>query len=326
MKLYILCMILPSVVFAQTPQGEAYYRQALKRFDSVKTIPPDSIFVPSVIDLDGSAAAHEYLHMETVAAFRWDVGHHPDKDAIQRWVEKDFGMSFDSLQNLGRQFGDDYLVWLYARHLLSPDIQERYLLHRLDWYAKEDWLPHARRFLSDLEYYFPQSTHTKDARAEVQALESKVEAGKKNTHILFRGPVHSLDELIAPYKGKVVYLDIWGTWCGPCREEMKYAPALKQHIDTAQVVFVYLDMDRDEDDVKWREYVQLQSVTGEHLRMNKYALEGIWEALLHTTHVPREYPSFFIFGKDGKLVQASAKRPSDEEALYRQLKEAVGSK
>ncbi|HVU57843.1 MAG TPA: TlpA disulfide reductase family protein [Puia sp.] len=322
--IFILGLLLSSGLFAQTYRGEAYYQQALKRFDSVKVLSPDSIIAPSLSELDSSAAANEYLHQEMVAAFRWEAAHFNGGGDVKSQMEKIFAMPFDSIQNVGRQYGDDYLVWLYSRHLLSPDVQERLLVNRLDWYAKDGSLPHARRFLRDLEVYFPQSMFMNDARAKVQVLESKVAAGKNNAHIVFRRPVRTLDDLVAPYKGKVVYLDIWGTWCGPCRAEMKFAPALKQHIDTAKVVFLYLDMDADENDVRWREYVQMNNIAGEHLRMNSEDLEPIWVALLHTSQVPRYYPSFFIFGKDGKLTKTHAKRPSDKEALYAQLRKAVG--
>ena len=324
MKLiFVLAFILPSALFAQVNSTEAYYRQALKKFDSVKTMPPDSIRIPSIRELDKSPSANEYLDQEMFAASRYGMDRHRDKDEFKRQAEKDFGIPFDSILNLANKFGERYLIWLYARHLLPPAIQEQYLFHRLDEFAREGSIPQARRSLSDLEQNFPQSKYIKEGRAKVQALEAKVTAGKKNVHIVFRSPVHSLDELIAPYKGKIVYLDIWGTWCGPCKEEMKYAHALKQNVDTAKVVFVYLDMDRDEVDSDWREYVQMHNITGEHLRMNEGDMEAVWETLLHTSHVARYYPSFFIFGRDGRVVEANAKRPSDKEELYKQLKEAI---
>ena len=31
-------------------------------------------------------------------------------------------------------------------------------------------------------------------------------------------------KLILPYRGRVIYIDVWGTWCGPCREEMEHLP------------------------------------------------------------------------------------------------------
>jgi len=326
MKLFILCIFLPSVVFAQTPRGEAFYRQALKKFDSVRVLSPDSIFVPSVADLDGSPAAMEYLLSETRAAMLWGIAHHRDAEELKRWVGQVFGITLDSLGRLEGQYGDDYLGWLYARHLYAAGVQELYLVNRLDHYAKDEWLAHARRLFSDLELYFPRSSHMSAARATMEGLESRVAKGKINEHIIFREHVHSLGELIAPYKGKVVYLDIWGTWCGPCLKEMQYVAALKQHVDTSQVVFVYLDEDADENDLKWRDYARLYALTGEHLRLNSAEVEVLWGALSPSRAAKPSFPSYFIFGRDGKLVETLAKRPSEEEALYGQLKEAIGGR
>jgi len=325
MKPYILIigLLLPSALFAQADHTEAYYRQAVKKLDSMRAICPDSLSTPRIKELDSSPAANEYLRKLVVAAFRWEGEHCRDINELKARVEKVFALPLDTIQSISNRWGEDYLVWLYARRLLSPELQERFLINWLDFHVKEEWLSHARRYLSELEVYFPRSRYINEARAKVRALESQVEAGKKNPHILFRGPVHSLNELVAPYKGKVVYLDVWGTWCGPCREEMKYAAALKQHVDSSKVVFLYLDEDADEKDGQWREYVQMNNITGEHLRMNEQDIGVIWEALLPDSPLARTYPRFFIFGRNGKLVQANAKRPSDEEVLYNQLKEAI---
>ena len=50
---------------------------------------------------------------------------------------------------------------------------------------------------------------------------------------MMRGYITSL----APHKGKVIYIDVWGSWCGPCREEMKHASAIKESLKGKDVVF-----------------------------------------------------------------------------------------
>ncbi len=60
----------------------------------------------------------------------------------------------------------------------------------------------------------------------------------------------SFKGLMARYKGKVVYLDFWGTWCGPCLSEMPYSVNLQKQYANKDIVFVYLAAD-DFDD-KWR--------------------------------------------------------------------------
>lgn len=111
----------------------------------------------------------------------------------------------------------------------------------------------------------------------------------------------SLSEL----KGKVVYLDIWATWCRPCLEEMKKGKKLKDaFVNNKDVVFLYVSIDKEAD--KWRNYVKSNNVHGTHL----ISREGAEEKLLERYDVPY-IPRFVLIDKEGNIVQYEAKPPSD---------------
>lgn len=106
-------------------------------------------------------------------------------------------------------------------------------------------------------------------------------------------------------RGKVVYLDFWGTWCPPCMKELTTAsPALKKQFEGRDVVFVYVAM-RDTE-AKWQQVLadkQLTSANSVHLRAPDMAIPERYQVLY--------YPTYYLIGRDGRIVQAYAPRPSE---------------
>ena len=45
--------------------------------------------------------------------------------------------------------------------------------------------------------------------------------------------------LLEPHRGKVVYADFWGSWCGPCKEQLKHMQAVKDELKGKDVVYLY---------------------------------------------------------------------------------------
>lgn len=134
--------------------------------------------------------------------------------------------------------------------------------------------------------------------------------------------IDSLEELLAPYKGKVVFIDMWGTWCPHCISDMAYEPALKKHLEGKDVVFLYLAQDADKDDEKWRDFIFTNNVTGEHVRKTAGEMITLWKAF----GIPDKdwaYPRYLIVDRSGRIVINNAKRPYQTEALYQQLLEVL---
>lgn len=57
------------------------------------------------------------------------------------------------------------------------------------------------------------------------------------------------------YRGKTIFLNMWATWCGPCRAEMPSIQKLYESVGTDSIQFVMLSIDREEDLNKVEQYI-----------------------------------------------------------------------
>lgn len=119
----------------------------------------------------------------------------------------------------------------------------------------------------------------------------------------------SLAEVIEKHRGKVIYMDMWASWCGPCRKEMPASRWLKDRLDSDGVIFMYISSDRNESD--WKRAVKEYDLgdIGENYRI--VSAESKFLTEIKFRYVPR----YLIFDTDGRLVNPDAPRPSSSEIL-----------
>jgi len=234
-----------------------------------------------------------------------------------------FGISLDSANRLMTVYSKDYWRFIGALNNFSKPIVEKYNFQQLvNLYHDKD-LTHLKVLAEAHWKIFLTDKHKPLIESYIADLDALLVANKQNKQIRLiedDQPISSIYDLIAELKGKVVYLDVWGTWCGPCKFELKYTPELKKRYMDKDIAFVYLDMDEDNRDQDWKDFIRINNLTGTHLRKNRTQISPFWkELLLNAKDKAEYYPQYFIFDKTGKLVVEKALRPSNGKQLYDQL-------
>ena len=112
---------------------------------------------------------------------------------------------------------------------------------------------------------------------------------------------------LSDFKGKLVYVDVWATWCRPCLAEI---PALKALHDkfkaNKNIEFVSISVDDDKE--AWKKAVKDKQLKGVQLIADK-----AFESQFIQDYGINQIPTFLLIDKDGNILDANAPRPSDPE-------------
>lgn len=107
------------------------------------------------------------------------------------------------------------------------------------------------------------------------------------------------------FKGKYVYVDVWATWCGPCKREIPALKKLEEKYHDKDIVFVSMSVDALKDKEKWQKMVQEKELKGVQI-----FAENSWKSTFVEKYEIKGIPRFILIDKDGKILDADAPRPS----------------
>lgn len=126
-----------------------------------------------------------------------------------------------------------------------------------------------------------------------------------------------LRKILEPYKGRIVYLDIWGTWCGPCKEKLSESDYVKQQLKEFDIVYFYLANRSPEE--SWKNVIKQYKLTGDncvHYNLPTAQQRAVEEFL----HVDA-FPTYKLIDKQGNIHDLHWLHTDDmdsfKETLYR---------
>lgn len=121
--------------------------------------------------------------------------------------------------------------------------------------------------------------------------------------------VNGMSHALSDFKGKVVYVDVWATWCAPCQKEMPHLKELEtEYKDNSNIVFIGVSVDKGKDKQKWKEFLEREKLPGVQLFAGDEASESLMKPY-KISGIPR----FILVDKNGNLISSNAPRPSSPD-------------
>ncbi|MGY4384825.1 thiol-disulfide isomerase/thioredoxin/DNA-binding protein Fis [Pedobacter sp. UYP24] len=118
-------------------------------------------------------------------------------------------------------------------------------------------------------------------------------------------PEKIVEGIVARHPGKVILIDLWATWCGPCLEAMKRFRSTKNEFHDKDVVFVYLS-NRSSPRKLWEE--KIKGIGNEH-----YYLDDAQWTYIMTQFDFDAIPSYLLYNKKGVLVNKFTAFPQNDD-------------
>jgi len=171
-------------------------------------------------------------------------------------------------------------------------------------------------YTNDLEEFYQifmagstNETHKKEITESYNTLIS-VAKGQPSPKFVdyenYAGGTTSLDDL----KGKYVYVDVWATWCGPCKREIPFLKEVEKNYHGKNIEFVSLSIDKQKDHDAWKNMINDKELGG----IQVFA-DNDWNSQFVQDYLIKGIPRFILIDPKGDIVNSNAPRPSDAKLV-----------
>ncbi|MCT4637420.1 MAG: redoxin family protein [Bacteroidales bacterium] len=241
-------------------------------------------------------------------------------------------------------FNDDYLIYEVYRQFIKDHMFDQSGVRKIkaakydmrvcfDWLAKENKIPQLSKAYLMINTMVTISFFCKDQdfMSRLEILKKSLPDNRYDDNIANLTPktgnnkseIKSSDELwvtdnngnkskfndiLVQNRGKVICIDFWATWCGPCCKGIPYMNKLREEYADKGVVFIYLSIW----DKEWRWKDRLTDFELKEYKHSYFAQNAATSKLINDLQI-KSIPRYVIIDKTGTIAEENAPGPKDKK-------------
>ncbi len=212
-------------------------------------------------------------------------------------------------EELKNEEADRQITYL---ELISKNVKSQKIINALLYSDAKYGITYTGELQKYYDLFMANSTDEENKKDITDKYNKLIKLSKGNVSPKFvdyenyKGGTTSLDDL----KGKYVYIDVWATWCGPCKREIPYLKEITKKYDGKNITFVSMSIDKKEAYDAWRKMVGDEKLEGVQL-----FAPNDWKSDFVTDYGIMGIPRFILIDPEGNIVNANAPRPSSKELI-----------
>lgn len=136
---------------------------------------------------------------------------------------------------------------------------------------------------------------------------SFIDVSKDDSILSMGGDKRSLSDILLNNNDSLIFIDIWASWCVPCRNEMKDSRKIEQEYKDKKIIFFYISLDTKIND--WENASNIEGLANR----NNFLLTNSWDAPFIKKYEIQSIPHYMLIKKRGEIMSTVAPRPSDPQ-------------
>ena len=232
------------------------------------------------------------------------------RDSVQKWYKNDKWIPF--------QFN---LINKYSNSEIAEKVSANFIMSASKQKHFEQSLINT---FNDFKVIYPNSLYTKYLKPEIQIIEDYYRkiSGEMPSGVEFIDGknIPTMEKLLDRLKGDKYYVDVWATWCGPCKREFKHNNDLNVLLKSKGYKKLYISLDKAEVEDKWKQDIKYYNLNGLHM----LARQDFFKNFAKNHSLQKGYvsiPQYLIIDEKGNILTNNAPRPSNLEELEKILTE-----